>query len=162
MSSNLYMIKEITPPSTLPDAVLVSVGVDVISLARLAKVLRRRPQFFKRLCHPDEPLEWVGHEGEGVLWAGALWTRKEAVAKCLRTGVWRAGVDWPDLGVFSFGARSFEEPSSVSLSGVASTLVPLGAQAWTWSELTPSIDEVASPVVERSMMSLSLLWAPPS
>jgi phosphopantetheinyl transferase (holo-ACP synthase) len=162
MTSNVHMVQGVSPPSTLPDAVLISVGVDVISLARLAKVLRRRPLFFQRLCHPDEPLEQVSDEGEGLLWAGALWTRKEAVAKCLQTGVWRAGVDWPDLGVFSFDARSFEAPSLASLSGAASALVPQGAQAWTWSEVTPPMAQAPSPVIERSIMSLSVLWASPS
>ena len=157
----MRMIQGMSPPLTLPDGLLISVGVDVISLARLAKVLRRRPQFFRRLCHPVEPLEQVADEGEGLLWAGALWTRKEAVAKCLQTGVWRAGVDWPDLGVLSVESNSFEERSLASLSGAASALLPPSAQAWTWSELIPSIEEVSAPVIERSMMSLSVLWAPP-
>ena len=78
---------------------LVGVGVDTIHLHRLAKALKRNSHFFDRLTHSNEHSEWTGYDSLGLAWAGYLWTGKEAVAKALKTGVWREGIDWPDLGV---------------------------------------------------------------
>lgn len=78
---------------------VIQVGVDVISLERLARVLRRSPRLFQGLCLPRERSDWCQPQGLGLIWATLLWTSKEAAAKCLRTGLWRAGVDWPDLEV---------------------------------------------------------------
>ena len=76
-----------------------SVGIDLIHLKRLARAIKRQPHFFNRLTHSEEHPEWTDFDSLGLLWAGYLWTGKEAVAKALKTGVWREGIDWPDLRV---------------------------------------------------------------
>ena len=93
--------------SEAPDGQLVGVGVDVIHLHRLARAMKRNPLFFDRLAHTTEHPEWTSYDSIGLAWAGYLWTGKEAVAKALKTGVWREGIDWPDLCV-GYWIDSFE------------------------------------------------------
>ena len=83
--------------SCVSELSLIGVGVDVIHLHRLSKAIKRNPRFFDRLAHSSEYPQWTGHDSIGLLWAGYLWTGKEGVAKALKTGVWREGIDWPDL-----------------------------------------------------------------
>ena len=87
------------PLQRLPLEQLISVSVDVINLSRLSRVLNRSPRLFRRLCSPDERADLCAPEGVGLSWAACLCTWKEAASKCLQTGFWRAGIDWPDLEI---------------------------------------------------------------
>ena len=97
-----------------------AIGVDLIPLERLSRVLTRSPQLFRRVCAHRERLEWTGPEGGALAWSAALWVTKEASVKCLGTGFWRQGVDWPHVDVG--GERV--------------------TQAWEDSERTPSADVI--------------------
>ena len=94
----------IDPPSG--SGRLIAVGVDVLTLERLSRALTRSPRLFSRLCASTEGLEHVKAERAGLAWAAALWVSKEASVKCLKTGFWREGVDWPQVVVGA--TRSFE------------------------------------------------------
>ena len=78
---------------------ITHLGVDVISTQRLSRVLTRSPQLFHRLCQRQERADLCSPHQEGLVWATLLWTSKEAAAKCLQTGFWRSGIDWPDLEI---------------------------------------------------------------
>jgi len=86
-----------SPPPPPAGSRVEALGLDVISLPRLSRVLERSPRLFRRVCGASERLEWVGSTGAGLAWAAALWVSKEASVKCLGTGFWREGLDWPDL-----------------------------------------------------------------
>ena len=75
------------------------VGVDLMSMSRLSRALTRSPHLFRRLCTDQERADLCTPDRAGVVWATLLWTSKEAAAKCLETGFWRSGVDWPDLEI---------------------------------------------------------------
>ena len=78
---------------------ITHIGVDVISTQRLSRVLTRSPKLFHRLCQRQERADLCSPHQEGLVWATLLWTSKEAAAKCLQTGFWRSGIDWPDLEI---------------------------------------------------------------
>ena len=70
---------------------LLGVGLDVVSIARLARIRSRR-DVLEHVCADEERPLVVTDEGAARLWAG-----KEAVAKTISTGFWQQGVDWLDI-----------------------------------------------------------------
>ena len=94
------------------------IGVDVISMQRLSRVLLRSPRLFDRLCQIQEHANLCGPYDEALVWATLLWTSKEAAAKCLQTGFWRSGIDWPDLeiAVARFDAPKDQDHTLIDLS----------------------------------------------
>ena len=94
------------------------IGVDVISMQRLSRVLLRSPRLFDRLCQTQERADLCGPHDENLVWATLLWTSKEAAAKCLQTGFWRSGIDWPDLeiGVVGGDTPQDQDPTLIELS----------------------------------------------
>ena len=103
-TSMVPSIVDISPMNSLQSKNISSIGIDSIALHRLAKSLRRHPYMFQRLSMREELPQHIHCTGMGLLWACCLWTGKEAIAKCLKTGIWREGVTWADLGV---GSESF-------------------------------------------------------
>jgi len=96
------------PPELPAGCAPLAIGLDVLSLSRLSAVLQRSPRLFRRVCGPQERLEWTGEAGGALAWSAALWVTKEASVKCLGTGFWRQGVDWPDLNVGGHRAQELE------------------------------------------------------
>ena len=70
---------------------ILGVGVDLVDVKRLAAVRARR-DIMRMVCAPEERLEKLTDLGAAKLWCG-----KEAVAKCLSTGLWQKGIDWSDI-----------------------------------------------------------------
>ena len=70
---------------------LLGVGVDVVSIERIARVRSRR-DLMTHVCAPEELVGPMNAVRAARLWAG-----KEAVAKALGTGFWQAGVEWRDV-----------------------------------------------------------------
>lgn len=105
-----------------------STGIDLISLGRLSKVLKRSPNLLRALCQESERSHRCHHEGAGLIWASMLWTCKEAAVKCIGTGFWRQGVEWRDVCIHApFPVESPERilevrSVKVTLSGVAADL----------------------------------------
>lgn len=100
--------RTLVPPELPAEGAPLAIGLDVLSLVRLSSVLKRSPMLFRRVCGPQERLEWTGAEGEALAWSAALWVTKEASVKCIGTGFWRQGVDWPDLNVGGHRAQEIE------------------------------------------------------
>lgn len=121
---------------------LLAIGVDVLALERLSEVLTRSPRLFRRVCSAQERLEWIGVEGASLAWAAGLWVTKEASVKCLGTGFWREGVDWPDLDV---GGRR-----ATALCVERDALVVEEEEVWgawrPWSEVHWSAPQSAAPL----------------
>ena len=116
---------------------LISIGVDLIALDRLSNVLQRSPHLFDRLCAQQERADKCGPIGNSLRWAAMLWTGKEAAVKCLGTGFWRAGVDWPNLIMtprtpwMTVPATAHEEPGfPFSLSNEVEVTVETSGKAF--------------------------------
>ena len=116
------------PPAPLDGEKLVGVGLDLLSLQRMARLLERRPDFMLSLCDEIERaqlevLRNVPDSRSRILSLSAsLWTGKEAVAKALGTGVWQRGVAWHELGL--------REGGEVCLTGGAAEVASGSRLRW--------------------------------
>ena len=91
------------------DRQLLGIGVDIVSVARIARVRSRR-DLMAHVCAPEEL-----HLPMTDLRAARMWAGKEAVAKALGTGFWQAGVEWRDV--------RFDADWGVSCHGPAARLL---------------------------------------
>lgn len=77
---------------------IVSIGIDIIEVARVREVLSRTPRFVERVFTLGERAYC---DGRGVVAAqhyAARFAAKEAVLKALQTG-WSGGISWHDVEV---------------------------------------------------------------
>jgi holo-[acyl-carrier protein] synthase len=79
---------------------IVSIGIDIIEVARIREVLLRTPRFRERVFTAAER-EYC--DSRGVVSAqhyAARFAAKEAMLKALQTG-WRGGISWQDVEIAS-------------------------------------------------------------
>ena len=75
---------------------MIAIGTDIVRIARIAGVLDRQGErFVSRILRPEEIHEYQAHREPARLLAKRF-AAKEAVAKCLGTGIGR-GVSWQDI-----------------------------------------------------------------
>ncbi|HEX8632918.1 MAG TPA: holo-ACP synthase [Pyrinomonadaceae bacterium] len=82
---------------------IISIGIDIIEVARVRQVLRRTPRFAERVFTPGER-DYC--ERRGVVAPqhyAARFAAKEAALKALGTG-WSGGLAWQDIEVVSNAA----------------------------------------------------------
>jgi holo-[acyl-carrier protein] synthase len=80
--------------------VIISIGIDIIEVARIREVLLRTPRFADRVFTATERAYC---DSRGVVAAqhyAARFAAKEAALKALQTG-WRGGISWQDVEVAS-------------------------------------------------------------
>jgi holo-[acyl-carrier protein] synthase len=80
--------------------VIVSIGIDIIEVARIREVLLRTPRFVERVYTERERAYC---DSRGVVSAqhyAARFAAKEAALKALQTG-WRGGISWQDVEIAS-------------------------------------------------------------
>jgi len=80
--------------------VIVSIGIDIIEVARIREVLLRTPRFAERVFTDAERAYC---DSRGVVAAqhyAARFAAKEAALKALQTG-WRGGISWQDVEIAS-------------------------------------------------------------
>ena len=79
---------------------ILSIGIDIIEVARIREVLLRTPRFAERVfTHAERDY----CDSRGVVSAqhyAARFAAKEAALKALQTG-WRGGISWQDVEVAS-------------------------------------------------------------
>ena len=79
---------------------IVSIGIDIIEVARIREVLARTPRFTERVFTMAERAYC---DSRGVVAAqhyAARFAAKEAVLKALKTG-WSGGISWQDVEIAS-------------------------------------------------------------
>ena len=79
---------------------IVSIGIDIIEVARIREVLLRTPRFLERVYTERERAYC---ESRGVVAAqhyAVRFAAKEAALKALQTG-WRGGISWQDVEISS-------------------------------------------------------------
>ena len=77
---------------------IISIGIDIIEVARIREVLLRTPRFSERVFTQAERNYC---DSRGVVAAqhyAARFAAKEAALKALQTG-WRGGISWQDVEV---------------------------------------------------------------
>lgn len=65
---------------------VVGIGTDIVSVARIARLLERQPAFAERVLTPDELARMHSHSQPSAFLA-KRWAAKEALSKALGTGI---------------------------------------------------------------------------
>ena len=79
---------------------IVSIGIDIIEVARIREVLLRTPRFVERVFTPAEHAYCEGRGAVAAQHYAARFAAKEAALKAFQTG-WRGGIAWHDVEVSS-------------------------------------------------------------
>lgn len=95
---------------------IVGIGTDIISVARIERVIERNPEFVHKVFSPSEIAYCDARAAKAQSYA-ARFAAKEALMKALGTG-WAEGVNWLDIQVIMNEAGK----PSLSLSGKALAL----------------------------------------
>jgi holo-[acyl-carrier protein] synthase len=125
--------------------VIVSIGIDIIEVARIREVLVRTPRFADRVFTTAER-EYC--DSRGVVAAqhyAARFAAKEAALKALQTG-WRGGISWQDVEVL---ARESGAPYLIFRGQVLEVFNKFGATATHLSISHTSEHAIAQVVLER-------------
>jgi holo-[acyl-carrier protein] synthase len=125
--------------------VIVSIGIDIIEVARIREVLLRTPRFTERVFTRAER-EYC--DSRGVVAAqhyAARFAAKEAALKALQTG-WRGGISWQDVEV---SARDSGAPYLIFTGEVLTTFKKFGATATHLSLSHTSEHAIAQVILER-------------
>ena len=110
---------------------IVSIGIDIIEVARIREVLLRTPRFAERVFTDAERAYCDSRGAVAAQHYAARFAAKEAALKALQTG-WVAGIAWQDVEVAS---RENGAPYLILRGGVLEVFKKLEA---TTSHLTIS------------------------
>jgi holo-[acyl-carrier protein] synthase len=77
---------------------IVSIGIDIIEVARIREVLQRTPRFGERVFTTRERAYCEGRGAVAARHYAARFAAKEAALKALQTG-WRGGISWQDVEI---------------------------------------------------------------
>jgi len=80
--------------------VIVSIGIDIIEVARIREVLLRTPRFAERVFTDAERAYCDSRGAVAAQHYAARFAAKEAALKALQTG-WRGGISWQDVEIAS-------------------------------------------------------------
>jgi holo-[acyl-carrier protein] synthase len=125
--------------------VIISIGIDIIEVARIREVLLRTPRFADRVYTAAERAYC---DSRGVVAAqhyAARFAAKEAALKALQTG-WRGGISWQDIEV---SAHASGAPYLIFTGGVLTVFEKFGATATHLSMSHTSEHAIAQVVLER-------------
>jgi holo-[acyl-carrier protein] synthase len=125
--------------------VIISIGIDIIEVARIREVLLRTPRFAERVFTRAER-DYC--DSRGVVAAqhyAARFAAKEAALKALQTG-WRGGISWQDVEV---SARESGAPYLIFTGHVLTVFDKFGASTAHLSISHTSEHAIAQVVLER-------------
>ncbi len=124
---------------------IVSIGIDIIEVARIREVLLRTPRFRERVFTTAERAYCDGHGVAAAQHYAARFAAKEAALKALQTG-WRGGISWQDVEI---GSRVSGAPYLVLHSRVKELFDSSGATVAHLSLSHTSEHAIAQVVLEK-------------
>jgi len=80
--------------------VIISIGIDIIEVARVREVLARTPRFAERVFTSAERAYCDSRGAVAAQHYAARFAAKEAALKAFQTG-WRGGISWQDVEIAS-------------------------------------------------------------
>lgn len=124
---------------------IVSIGIDIIEVARIREVLLRTPRFLERV-YTDRERAYC--ETRGVVAAqhyAARFAAKEAALKALQTG-WRGGISWQEVEISS---RASGAPYLIFTGQVLEVFEKFGATQTHLSMSHTTQHAIAQVILER-------------
>jgi holo-[acyl-carrier protein] synthase len=125
---------------------IVSIGVDIIEVARIREVLLRTPRFRERVFTSAEREYCDARGAVAAQHYAARFAAKEAALKALQTG-WRNGIGWQDVEIAS---RDSGAPYLILHGSVKALFNSSGATVAHLSLSHTSEHAVAQVVLERA------------
>jgi len=125
--------------------VIVSIGIDIIEVARIREVLLRTPRFSERVFTQAERDYCDSRGAVAVQHYAARFAAKEAALKALQTG-WRGGISWQDVEV---SAKDSGAPYLIFTGEVLAIFDRFGATATHLSLSHTSQHAIAQVILER-------------
>jgi holo-[acyl-carrier protein] synthase len=125
--------------------VIVSIGIDIIEVARIREVLARTPRFAERVFTAVERAYCDGRGAVAAQHYAARFAAKEAALKALQTG-WRGGISWQDVEIASRGSGA---PFLIFHGPVQELFEKSGATAAHLSMSHTSEHAIAEVILER-------------
>jgi holo-[acyl-carrier protein] synthase len=126
--------------------VIVSIGIDIIEVARVREVLARSPRFVERVFTAAERAYCDSRGAVAAQHYAARFAAKEAALKALQTG-WSGGIAWQDVEV---AARESGAPFLIFHGLVKELLAKSGANVAHLSISHTSEHAIAQVVLEKS------------
>ena len=124
---------------------IISIGIDIIELARVREALARTPRFAERVFTLGERAYCDGRGAVAAQHYAARFAAKEAALKALQTG-WRGGISWQDVEIAS---RNTGAPYLILHGPVQELFEKSGATAAHLSMSHTSEHAIAEVVLER-------------
>ena len=124
---------------------IVSIGIDIIEVARIREVLLRTPRFADRVFTAGERSYCESRGAVAAQHYAARFAAKEAAFKALQTG-WRGGISWQDVEV---SARESGAPFLVFSGQVLEIFSRFGATATHLSLSHTTQHAIAQVVLEK-------------
>jgi len=125
--------------------VIVSIGIDIIEVARIREVLLRTPRFAERVFTDAERAYCDSRGAVAAQHYAARFAAKEAALKALQTG-WRGGISWQDVEIAS---RESGAPYLIFTGQVLEVFEKFGATATHLSISHTTQHAIAQVVLER-------------
>jgi holo-[acyl-carrier protein] synthase len=125
--------------------VIVSIGIDIIEVARIREVLLRTPRFGERVFTEAERKYCDSRGAVSAQHYAARFAAKEAALKALQTG-WRGGISWQDVEV---SARESGAPYLIFTGQVSEEFKKFGATATHLSISHTSEHAIAQVILEK-------------
>lgn len=124
---------------------IVSIGIDIIEVARIREVLVRTPRFAERVFTAAERAYCESRGAVAAQHYAARFAAKEATLKAFQTG-WRGGISWQDVEVSSLESGA---PVLIFHGRVLELFKSSGATATHLSLSHTSEHAIAQVVLER-------------
>jgi holo-[acyl-carrier protein] synthase len=124
---------------------IISIGIDIIEVARIREVLLRTPRFRERVFTPAERAYCDSRGAVAAQHYAARFAAKEAALKALQTG-WRGGISWQDVEI---AARDSGAPYLILHGSVKDLFNSSGATTAHLSMSHTSEHAIAQVVLER-------------
>lgn len=125
---------------------IISIGIDIIEVARVREVLARTPRFGERVFTAAERAYCDSRGAVAAQHYAARFAAKEAMLKALQTG-WRGGIAWQDVEV---AARESGAPYLILHGQVQELFEKSGATAAHLSMSHTSEHAIAQVVLEKA------------
>jgi holo-[acyl-carrier protein] synthase len=125
--------------------VIISIGIDIIEVARIREVLLRTPRFAERVFTAAERQYCDSRGAVSAQHYAARFAAKEAALKALQTG-WRGGISWQDVEI---AARESGAPYLIFTGAVLTIFEKFQASATHLSISHTSEHAIAQVVLER-------------
>ena len=124
---------------------IVSIGIDIIEVARIREVLLRTPRFVERVYTERERAYCDSRGAVSAQHYAARFAAKEAALKALQTG-WRGGISWQDVEI---SARDSGAPYLIFTGQVLEVFEKFGATATHLSMSHTTQHAIAQVILER-------------